>query len=205
MNFLKNLFKHRQDPSIIDIRDLIPEREEVEICLPEVRIIKAFDYSKKSILIIDDSKGITSIVEDYLLSCNIDTSDYNILTFFGGYAPFVMQKTLDRIVEKGDIMIVGAIIDIVLPGKMKTEGKYIKWDGIDVAIYLNKNFGLRNFLFYTGNVISMYVEFIKDKSFKFKAYFNKDIKDFIIFKSEQETSEVISEICKMIKKEKYVL
>lgn len=208
-NFMKTFInivfgkKKLENEFEIDLKDILPEREDVELFVPEERLISKFDPSKHSILIIDDSKGIISIVEDYIKVCKVDTSNYNVLTFFGVYAPFVMERTLDVLKQKGLNKIEFAIIDIVLPGKIKIEDKNIKKDGIDVAISLNTHFSCNNFCFYTGNILQAYEEFAKEKEQKFKKKFHKDLKDFIIFKGDGSDENVIKEFCKLLAKEKY--
>lgn len=207
MMYLFNWLKPKnRNEMIVDMSDIIPDKVEVEVELPKIRVIDIFDSSKPSILIIDDSKGIISIVEDYIAECGINKDSYNILSFYGNFAPFVMVQTLQQLKDKyGFVKVDYAIIDIVLPGKMKVDGKYVKWDGIDVAIYLHGAYNLRNFVFYTGNIINAYVEFIKDKVEKFSSYFNKDMTSHVIFKGESSDELTVKEFCKLLLKEKYAV
>jgi CheY-like chemotaxis protein len=197
--------KKNHNELVIDITDIIPQKIEEDIKIPEVRIIDSFDSSKPSILIVDDQKGIISIIEDYMDECGINEKEYNILSFYGSHAAFVMQETLEKLIEKGLTKLDIAVVDIVLPGKKKVDGKYTKCDGIDVVIWLNKHLNLTNFVFYTGNVVSAYVGFINEKTDKFQAYFNKDMKDHIIYKGTGSDETNIKEFCKLLKKEKYEL
>lgn len=190
---------------VLDVSSIIPEKVQVSVNLPEVRLISTYDNSKPSIVIIDDSKGIVSIVQDYVCECGISSDTHNILSFYGDYAPFVMKQTLEALKEKGLTKIEFAIIDIVLPEKMKVGDKYIKLDGIDVAVYLNGNHSLTNFVFYTGNIISAYVEFINEKTKKFKKHFGKEMIEHVVFKGGATDDVMVEEFCKLIGKEKYQL
>lgn len=208
IEILSKFFKNKKNYNkiIIDITSIIPNKIEVEINLPEIRLIKAFDPSKPSVLIIDDQKGIISIVEDYMAECGVDSSQYNILSFYGNFAAFVMQATLERLKEEQALAKIDiAIIDIVLPGKKKINDRYTKYDGVDVAMYLNENFDLKNFAFYTGNIVSAYVGFINEKTEKFFRYFKKPMSEHIIYKGNGSEEEVIKEFCDLFKKEKYVV
>jgi CheY-like chemotaxis protein len=161
-------------------------------------LISKFNKNKPTILIVDDSKGIVSIVEDYIQE-EIDVTEYNILTFFGDYAPFVMKETLDKLnTVHGLNKIDYAIIDIVLPGKFKENDQLVRIDGVDVAIYINGQFNCTNFVFYTGNILNAYIEFIEAKVMKFKEYFGESLKDYMILKisSEEKTKEKFTRLFK---------
>lgn len=182
----------------INVPDLIPPKQDIEIYLPEERIISQFKPNRKNILIIDDSKGITSIVEDFVAEI-VDVTEYNVLVFYGLNAAFVMKATLKRLEELGLEKIDYAIIDIVLPGKMKVDNKYERLDGIDISIYLNKMYSLENFIFYSGNILNSYVDYIEEKIAKFKDHFNKNLKNYIILKGQSD-EEVSSRIRKLFNK-----
>ena len=180
-----------------------PERMDTIINIPKNRLINDFDPTKKNILIIDDSKGVISIVEDYISECNINLDDFNILTFYDTYAPFVMINTLKELESRGLTKIDYAIIDIVLPGKIKQDNSYIRLDGIDVAKILHETYDCHNLCFYTGNIVNMYVEFIKHKTDAFYDYFKRSISDFLIFKTSGSEEEVKSDFCNLLTKHKY--
>jgi CheY-like chemotaxis protein len=203
MSFFKAFFKKKDHKEVeIDIRDFIPLRKHVELFLPEERLISKFDPSKRTILIIDDSKGIVSIVEDYI-SEEINIDEYNVLSFSGVYAPFVMKETLIKLQEMGLLTTIDyAVIDIVLPGRISEGSQSIRMDGIDVSILLNEYFGCEKFVFYSGNVLNVYVEFIEDKITKFKNYFGRSMKNFMIIKTE--TEEKTREKFKKLFENKYV-
>jgi CheY-like chemotaxis protein len=165
-------------------KNLLPTRQEYDIKIPRQRIIAEFSKEKNNILIIDDSRGIVSIVEDMIRDIGKDKEtlnldNYNILSFFDRYAPFVLKETLETLKP---LSIEYAVIDIMLPGKIKVEGVSTRMDGVDVAILLHSEYGCENFIFFTGNTLAEYVDYISDKMHKFKDYFNKDMEDYIIFK-----------------------
>jgi hypothetical protein len=187
----------------INIDDILPSKEEVFLQLPQIRIINKYDPNKPSILLIDDAKGIISIVEDYIAACNVDMNSYNLLTFFGFYAPFVMEETLEILKTKGLYKIDYAIVDLVLPGKIKTGDVYIKKDGVDVAEYISKNFNCTNFCFYSGNVLKAYEDFVREKSERFKKIFGTNFEEYVIFKGDNSDEDTVKEFCKLLRKEKY--
>lgn len=179
----------KKDPVLnydISISELIEERIDSPIFLPEERIINRFDTNKPSILIIDDSKGMVSIVEDYLADLNVNLSDYNVLTFFGVNAGFVMVETLAELRKKGLSKIDYAIIDIVLPGRIHVEDSYRKMDGIDVAEHISRMYSCDSFLFYSGNTLNYYVDYIEEKIAKFDSIFNKNMRNYLVFKNESD-------------------
>lgn len=182
---------------------MLPAKYSIDLKLPQERIVSNYNPELPTIVIIDDSKGIVSIVEDYLHECGLQSESFNILSFFGQMAPFVLLQTLSMLKDKGLNKVDYAIIDIVLPGKIKQDDKYIKMDGIDVSILLNKEYKCNNFVFYTGNIVNTYVEFIKLKSDKFFNYFNKNIEDYLIFKSNDADKDVIENFCSLLKGIKY--
>lgn len=190
---------------IYDIEYLSPSRQSFDISIPIERIIKKFDRNKKNIVIIDDSRGIVSVIEDFLKELEkdgINLEDYNILTFYDKYAPFVLKKTLEFLEP---ISIDFAIIDIVLPGKINNNNKYERMDGIDIAILLNSKYNCRNACFFTGNVVSEHVSYIKDKIQKFENYFDNNIVDNIIFKGDNDGAETIESFRKLLSEEAFTL
>lgn len=185
-NYFIGLFKTNKSINFdIDVQEFIPRKEEVELFLPEERIISKFDFKKPTILIIDDSKGIVSIAEDFV-SEQINKSDFNIISFWGVHAPFVMKETLIKLKEQGLNCIDYAVIDIVLPGRVKDKEKTVRMDGIDVAIFLNDEFKCQKFMFYSGNILNAYLDFIEEKFNRFKDYFGKSMKNFIVIKTDTE-------------------
>lgn len=190
---ISDLVSKKQEPLTEEeefLRELLPEKGDYDFSLPVKRVIENFDPAKKNLVIIDDSKGIVSVVQDMLEELHkegrINIEEYNVLPFFDKYAPFVMEETLN---ELGDIKVDLAIIDIILPGKMKRDGKYFKKDGVDVAHVLNRKYGCENFVFFTGNVVSEYIEFIREKVERFHKYFGKHIKEHMIFKGDNDDGE----------------
>jgi CheY-like chemotaxis protein len=196
-----NFFRTKLSTEELNYESLIPEKFSEELKLPLVRIIENFDFSKPSIVIIDDSELYLSLVEEYLEACNINHTNHNILKFYGLDAPFILKDTLEILKEKGLKKIESAIIDIVLPGKIKTNNKYLKMDGIDVSIYLNREFNTSGFFFLSGNILNIYVEYIKEKADKFSSYFqgtNETLDSLIVSKncSDENILLKIKEITK---------
>lgn len=177
------------------LEEFLPCRTTNDILLPINRIVDTYDSSKPTVLIIDDSVYVLDMVEDYLASIGITTENHNILRFYGVYAPFVMRDTLKLI---KNLIIDYAIIDIVLPGKLRENDQYSKMDGIDVAILLDTEYSCKNMLFFSGNVLNTYVKFIEDKVRRYQNHFNKNLLDSIVFKTAND-DEVLSrfiELCK---------
>lgn len=205
INWFRN-FGKKEETNSINIDELSPDKLEYDISVPVNRIMKHYDKKKKNIVIIDDSRGIVSVLEDFLIEVektgNINIEDYNILTFYDKYAPFVLKKTLEDLgVEKIDY----AIVDIVLPGKLREHGVYQKLDGIDVSILLNKEYKCNNLCFFTGNVVSEHVAYIKDKVIKFNEIFDGDIRDYIIFKGDNDGEETIKKLSNLFTDKEYIL
>jgi len=208
-NIIKALFKKKEVEVMaecVDMSRICADKHEVDLKIPIERIINEYDPAKKNIIIIDDSRGIVSIIEDIINDIEkegiINLDEYNILTFYDKYAPFVLKRTLESIdIDKIDY----AIIDIVLPGKMNLGDKLTRLDGIDVAILLNEEYKCHNLCFYTGNVISEYVDYIKLKVNKFENNFDEKIDRFIIFKGNKNYQETKADIVKLFKKEEFQL
>lgn len=203
-NLIKWLQKFQEED--INLESISSHREDLDISVPVNRIIKDFDYSKKNIIIIDDSRGIVSVVEDFVREVEkkgtIDLDDYNVLTFYDKYAPFVLQETLERLEP---IKVEFAIVDIVLPGKLKVDDAYVRLDGVDVAVLLNEKYDCNNLCFFTGNVVSEHIGYIKDKIIKFKNFFGTDIQDYIIFKGDNDFSITINRLDDLFSKKDFNL
>lgn len=185
--FFKGLFSKKSNmlnQEAENFEELLQQRATDNVALPVERIINKFDEKKPSILIIDDSRYILSMVEEYLAICGVTEENFNILKFYGVYAPFVMKETLKELAELGLTKIEYAIIDIVLPGKFKEGNKVVKMDGIDVSIFINEQFKCNKFLFFSGNVLNIYIDFIQEKINKFQDYFKEDLKKYIVIKTK---------------------
>lgn len=195
---LFGLFKRKKLCEDTSLEDLLPCRTTDDITLPVHRLVESYNVLKPTVLIIDDSVYVLDMVEDYLATIGITSENHNVLRFYGVYAPFVMRDTLALINAKHGLKIDYAIIDIVLPGKLKEHDQYSKMDGIDVAMLIDKEYSCKRMLFFSGNVLNTYVRFIEDKVRRFKEYFGKDLLDSIVFKTSTD-EEVISrfiELCK---------
>jgi len=189
--------------------DIMPYKNEVNIEPRVDEIVQAYlKYTKqKHVVIIDDSYGIVDVVKEYVhkiidVNDDVNLNQIDILPFGGMHAPFILIEALKKLDLKH---IDYAVIDIVLPGKMTVGGINTKYDGIDVAIHLNEFYGCNNFVFYSGNVVSEYVEYIGEKMSKFEAHFDRSLKDFIIYKGDLNESQTIEEFTKLFKKEKYCI
>jgi hypothetical protein len=171
-----------------NLESLLPEKYQEEINLPVDRIMNNFDSSKPSLVIIDDSIMILSLVEEYLEILGVTPENHNILKFYGFYAPFVLIETLKELKTNFGLKKINyAIIDIVLPGKLKKQNNYVKLDGIDVAIHLHKEYDCKNIVFFSGNVLNVYVDYIMEKIQKFRDYFKKYLNDYIIIKTSEDS------------------
>jgi len=189
--------------------DIMPYKNEVNIEPRVDEIVRAYlkHPKQKHVIIIDDSYGIVDVVKEYVhkiidVNDDVNLNSIDILPFGGMHAPFILMEALQKL----DLMRIDfAVIDIVLPGKMMVNGINTKYDGIDVAIHLNENYGCNNFVFYSGNVVSEYVEYIGEKMSKFEAHFGRNLRDFIIYKGDLNETQTIEEFTKLFKKEKYCI
>ena len=192
----------KQQKSIYE--DIMPYKNEVNLSLRVQDVISKYNGPyDQNIVIIDDSYGIVDVVKEYvekILLSNEIFKTTGVLAVAGIHAPFVLTEVLKELELK---KIDYAIIDIVLPGKMIINNQNVKFDGIDVAIHLHKNYGCTNFCFYSGNVVSEYVEFIGEKMKKFTNHFNKDLRDYIIYKGNLNETQTIQEFEALILKDKY--
>lgn len=187
--YIKNLFKSKSymlNQESDNLYALLRPRVLDTLALPIERVIKKYDPSKPSILLIDNSKYILSMLEDYLTLCGVTEEKYNILKFFDMYAPFVMIETLQKLEPLGLKKIEYAIIDIVLPGKFYKNNKVLRMDGIDVSIFLEETYDCKKFLFFSGNVVNSYVSYIEEKIKKFKEHFGLELKEYIVNKTESD-------------------
>lgn len=188
-NKIKKIFKGKSaDLQVIkeDLGQLLPTKTSYNIEIPWDRLIKNFDYNKKTIVLIDDSKMILTLLQDYLTTIGLHLEDYNILDFYSIYAPFVLRDTLKELAKNPSFKVDYAVVDIVLPGKIKDSQNYIKMDGIDVAKILHDMYKCRNFKFFSGNVLNHYIDYIQEKVVKFEEYFGKDLYTYIILKNEDD-------------------
>jgi CheY-like chemotaxis protein len=197
-NTLKYKFlSNRQTFDDSSLDSLISERLYETVATINYEVVDSYDPSKPSILIIDDSVLILSLVEDYLSECKATRDSFNFLKFYGDCAPFNMKATLNKLIEHGLSTINYAIIDIVLPGKALEDNAYQKMDGIDVAVYIHKQFNCNKFMFFSGNALNIYVDFIQEKVDKFKKYFNKDLSKFLLPKATEDT-KIREKVCKLL-------
>lgn len=192
----------------VDLSELRPVDDDdiASLKIPINRVISNHNKNKENIIIIDDSPGIVSILEDFIKvigdNGDINLDEYNVMTFSDKYAPFVLSKTLEELeVDK----VKFAIIDIILPGKMKINGKYERLDGVDVAALLYERYGCRNFVFFTGNIISEYIEYIREKIDRFEDVFHRDILDFIIFKGDKGGQITLEKLGELFREENYYI
>lgn len=160
-----------------------------------------YDSNKPSILLFDDNAGVVSFLEDDIIDLFhkkiIDKNKYNILTFSTQYAAFNLRATLK---SYNGLNIKYAIFDLTIGGGIYDEIKgNIVLDGVDAySDVLSYNPDLR-FIFFTGNKLNPYINKNKEIMKKFSDISNKDIKDFIIYKtslSPEQRREKIKELIK---------
>lgn len=174
------------DNIVNSLDDLLPNKEETNVRLPYVRIVSNYNPNKPSVVIVDDSQLIVLMVQELLNKCGVNKDTHNILKFYGVYAPFVLRETLLQLKDNGLEKIDLAVIDIVLPGKIKEDNIYVKMDGIDVSTILSEKYHCDRFLFFSGNVLNVYVDYIQEKVDKFKDFFNDDLHNYIVVKTQDE-------------------
>jgi len=147
------------------------------------------DYNPKldTILLIDDNEGMISFLMDdmdyFIENKIIDKEKYNILPITGSHAAFTLKLLYEKLSR---LNIKFAIIDITLGGsKMTSEGN-IKYTGVDTFEMMYKNNKDFNFLFYTGNNLNPYIKANEKLINQFKKLTNKNIKDYVLFKTSMD-------------------
>jgi hypothetical protein len=157
-------------------------RINVDVNIPIINI----DPSKKTLLIIDDSAGAVSFIQDDInhlhLQGNININDYNVLILTEKMCAFKLEGLLKK---HKDLLIDYAIIDITLNGTSYNNetGRYIKYNGVDVfEMIYNTNPNIE-FTFYTGNKMNKHIKTNQKLMSKFKSIYGGDLVDHIIFKT----------------------
>lgn len=142
--------------------------------------------NKETIVIIDDNEGICSFLkDDFLNILGDDYKNYNILTFHSTMAAYNLISCL----EKNNIQVKYAIIDLFLNGVFKTYEKNIRLTGVDVFEYLYKKFNIKNYLFYTGNQLNSEVKTIKNILDQYKKLTDDNLENKTIFKTSLNIEE----------------
>lgn len=161
------------------------------------KYIKKFnlDFSKDSILIIDDNAGVVSFLVDDLIELNkeekINLQNYNIIKIDSQFAAFILEASL---LKYKDLNIKYAIIDITLGGSIKTTNGVVKYNGVDVFKMLYDIHPDLKFIFYTGNNLNTYISANNELIKKFKNIYGDSIDNYIIHKSELNMDERQKEI-----------
>jgi len=159
-----------------------------------------FEKGKKNFLIIDDNKGIVSIIRSLINDLGnegrIDLSKWNILSFEGKQAGvFLLKFLMDNEVSQID----SALIDITFGNILRIFKKNIKINGIHIAYFLKQKFPNLKFYFYTGNTLNEYIKHQKMMKDFFKDNFGEKIESYIIRKmliSDEEMKLKLEELLK---------
>jgi len=106
---------------------------------------------------------------------NLNTQDYNIISITGLMSAFTLFEAIDR-----GLKVDYAILDILIGGQNKYNGKSIILDGIDVANKIIETNPKAKYYFYSG--CSLVDE--SDESIKYRNIFNSNIKDKVITKDK---------------------
>jgi len=146
--------------------------------------IKKYNPELNTILIIDDNEGMVSFLEDdvkYLIQQGtIKEKEYNILLISGVHAAFSLKLLYAKLPR---LLIKFAIIDITLGGSKMTKEGNIKYTGVDVFSMIYRNNPFFKYIFYTGNNLNPYIKSNQKIIKQFKDIADKDIKDYILFKT----------------------
>jgi len=161
---------------------------------------KDFQSDKKIFLIVDDNKGIISIVDGLLNELHnekrINLDEWNILKFDGSEAGlFFLKFLLKNEVEKID----AALVDITFGNILRIFGKNIKINGIHLVYFLKQKFPNMNFYFYTGNTLNEYIKYQKNMKDFFNEKFNEPIEKYLIQKmntSDEKLKNYLEELFK---------
>jgi len=142
-----------------------------------------FDKNKKTCIIIDDNRGIISIVKNALKELHyenkINLNKWNILTFEGGHAAIFFLKFL---LQNNFKNINCALIDITFGNILRINNKNIKINGIHLAYFLKKLYPNIKFYFYTGNTLNEYVKYQKELKDFFKEFYGESIDKYVLNK-----------------------
>lgn len=165
--------------------------------------IKDVKYSKidkkEGILLIDDSPGIISFLEDdfsqFFSEKILDENNYNLFSFYGRTAIFDLINNL----KFKDLNIKYAVIDLTFGGILKNKnGENIKLTGVDVYIMLKELKPSLKFCFLTGNQMNTYIDTIKNMCSQFYRYNRDDIMNYVVFKNSNTIKNRRKEILKRL-------
>ena len=164
--YLKNLNKKEEDECIEYQRPSEIQKTDYEINIPDFEyIVDNREYDKPVILIMDDFKGMATLLKDELKRVNsIDVyKDYTIVLATGDYAAFTVKKEL----LKGTKIDIG-LLDITLGGVVGG----IEYDGVDVAIMIKEKYPDSIVKFVTGHTLNRKNPEIFQFMQKFENHFN---------------------------------
>ena len=137
--------------------------------------------------IIDDNEGIVSFLEDDLEFFHeekiLDLGKINVLALTGSHSAFSFELIQKK---TPNLNIKWAVIDITLGGSIMTSEGNIKYTGVDVFKILIENNPDVKFLFYTGNNLNPYIKGNKKIIDQFHNITNKNISDYILFKTSMD-------------------
>jgi hypothetical protein len=153
-----------------------------------------FDFNKKNVLIMDDKKDIVEgIIDDFFILDEkglINIDDYNFFVFYGKMSAFLVKDFIEKF---GNLISIDyAILDIIIGGKRFSNGKKIIYDGIDVSKILKEKYPNCLIIFYTGCMIENSDDLLMNISYvkKFKEYFDDNIYNYLMSKSENLDTEI---------------
>jgi hypothetical protein len=158
-----------------------------------------FDFNKNTILLLDDNAGVLSFLKDDIITIStnfegFDVENYNILAVGSKYAGFMLIDLL----KEYELHIEFAILDITLGGTVLSDNGSITLDGVDVYTILKEYSENLKYRFFTGNHLNMYEKRSKSIVNKFKESSGEDIRDKIILKGQNNISERLEEINKLL-------
>lgn len=161
-----------------------------------VEYCKIVGNGKKNLLVVDDSVGIISLVEDAIDELGI-AGEYNIISFSSAYAGVAFEYFQ----RKCHTRIDAAIIDLVLGGVVRYKDGTLKIEGIDVfrRVY-ERNPNVR-FLFYTGNSLNKHMPQAKRTMDTFRDVTGREIGEYLLYKAEHPIGALATSIDKMLKGE----
>lgn len=161
---------------------------------------------KQSIVICDDSEGMVQLIEEFLNELGFTDELYNIFTYSGMCCAFKTIEGLSQLEKVGLKHIDFAIIDLVLPGGIDINDKFINLDGIDLNFYLNYKFNVRNscIIHIKGlNKIMDFSIYFENKIKKFKTMMNLDLNDNILYK-EIDDEDFKNNLNLLLNKKKFI-
>jgi hypothetical protein len=185
-----------------DFKDLCSQCKLQNLCTDQFLCDNWKQYynpNKRTFIIVDDNKGIISIIMDLLYELEdegkIDLDKWNIISFTTKQAGIFLLKP---ILKKEFKRIDAALIDITFGNILRIKNKNIKINGLHLAYFLKKFYNTK-FYFYTGNTLNEYIRNQKILKDFFKKELKRNLDDYVIHKTQTSEEELKEKLLKLLK------